>query len=201
MTRKKNKDKSAHADRTERIQVITESLTIKCSSKNILEKLIQYINLELSNKYPLSFNSRPNTRGTMMSSKPPTPTARKLSGTKAIPGTAYSDSGITYTDALLHGGGDEQLNQAAINKDSIRITAKQRRLSVVDYGKSKTLPANFNDMADSIYDFDDGAEIDDVLNKVLHQDSFVSISTYYSFGNVARLSHLVTETELLKIDF
>jgi hypothetical protein len=70
---------------------LVDNLTIKFSSKSALEKIIEYINFETSNKYTVIFNqfpnnnSRPNTRGTNLSivSKPGSPVARKLSGTKA----------------------------------------------------------------------------------------------------------------------
>ncbi len=59
-------------------------MTIKFSSKSALEKIIEYINFESANKYALIFNSRPGTRGNLsVASKPASPTARKMSGTKA----------------------------------------------------------------------------------------------------------------------
>lgn len=71
--------------------MLVDNLTIKFSSKSALEKIIEYINFETSNKYTVIFsqfsnnNSRPNTRGTNLSvaSKPGSPIVRKLSGTKA----------------------------------------------------------------------------------------------------------------------
>ena len=82
---------------SEKIQVIVDNLTIKFPNKITMEKIVEYINFESSNKFTLIFTSttsRPVTRGNSgmsLHSKSHSPQFRKVSGTK-VSNPHYNDT-------------------------------------------------------------------------------------------------------------
>jgi len=158
-------------EKSEKIQVILDNLTLKFPNKHILDKLVEYINFESSNKFTLIFNhnntannSRPNTRGTNRSDSP---TVRKVSGAKAMNTNnqaSQSSNGSNNKHSANNNANKKREKKSATN-ESARSRSNENKSNKSSIANEQS--ENFNEsFMNETLNSNNNEMIEEVLNKV-----------------------------------
>ncbi len=173
-------EKNLNVEKSEKIQVILDNLTLKFPSKHILDKLVEYINFESSNKFTLIFNhnntnSRPNTRGTNRSDSP---TVRKVSGSKAVnTNNQTSQQSSNSSNKNSESSANKKKDKKSATNESVRSKSNENKSS-----KSSIANDHIDNLNESLMNDTLNSNNNEMIEEVLNKVSFPKRFSYILFS-------------------